>query len=572
MADAHDSNMIQSHRQPDEQSSLDEKKSDLVHTNTANFDSDGLAKLPSSSSAEIVATNVQLVDDNGETQRWPIPSSSPRDPLNYNKWRKLGIVISCCWFSIFSLALIGGLGPIMSTFYGLYHEQGPEKVTWLSTLPSVMVGLGNLIVLPLSMVFGRRPVALCATVVLIAGCTGSAVAQTFEQHLATRIVQGLAAGISESLLPLMITEISFVHERSKIFAIYWASQNVFSSALNLAGSYQVASMGWRWFYWIYVIAAAVGFVIAFFFLTETAYDRPPQHKDGVWYVVDKYGVNHAMTAEQLQAATREGRFRSLSEHGTADAESGELSFVGALKPWSGMQRPALRIAGRTLGDVVLAMMCPSIMYMALLLTVVLGCSIALSLTYSMVLIAVYHWVPANAGLIAIGGMCGAFFGMFYAGPVGDRIVMAMAKRNGGVLRPGHYLVVSIVPGLISFASLMLYAFTAAGEATWAGPVMAWFLNQFAFTSMLIIGSAFATVAYPKNPGAALLFVVGAKNIISYGITQGTLPMVTMHSSKWAYSVLAGVTAAAFVAGIPFYFFGDRMDKWAMRQQQRFFKR
>lgn len=554
---------------PDEQGSMEEKKLDLDKTTTEGYDMP--PRLSSTSSVEIVATAVRLVDESGEMQRWPIPSSSPRDPLNYSKWRKLGIVISCCWFSIFSLALVGGLGPIMSTFYELYHEQGPEKVTWLSTLPSVMVGLGNLIVLPLSMVFGRRPIALVSTLVLIAGCAGSAAAQTFEQHLATRIVQGLAAGISESLLPLMITEISFVHERSKIFAIYWASQNVFSSALNLAGSYQVASMGWRWFYWIYVIAAAVGFVIAFFFLSETAYDRPPQQKDGIYYVVDKYGVNHAMTEEQLQTATREGRFRSFAENTAADAETGEFTFVEAIKPWSGMQRPALRIAGRTLWDVVLAMLCPSIMYMALLLTVILGTSIALSLTYSMVLIAVYHWAPANAGLISIGGMTGAFLGMFYAGPIGNRIVTAMAKRNDGILRPGHYLVVSIVPGVCSFASLMLYAFTASGEATWAGPVMAWFLNQFAFTSMLIVGSAFATIAYPKNPGAALLFVVGAKNIISYGITQGTLPMVTTHSAKWAYSVLAGIIAAAYIVGIPFYFFGDKMDKWAMRQQQRLSK-
>ncbi|GAK65162.1 uncharacterized protein PAN0_008c3379 [Moesziomyces antarcticus] len=549
-----------------EQSSMEDKKSDGVHTSTDAYDV--APRLASSSSVEIVATDVRVVDSHGEMQRWPMPSSSARDPLNFSTARKLGIVVSCCWFSIFSLALIGGLGPIMSTFYALYHQEGAEKVTWLSTLPSVMVGLGNLIVLPASMVIGRRPIALGASMVLVAGCIGSACAQTFEQHLATRIVQGLAAGISESLLPLMITEITFVHQRSMIFGIYWASQNVFSSALNLAGSYQVASMGWRWFYWIYVIAAAVGVVIAFFFLTETAYDRPAQHKDGVYYVVDKFGVHHAMTEDQLRVAQAQGRFPNAE---TQDAEQGELSWMDTLKPWSGVQQPALRIAARTLWDVVLAMLCPSIMYMALLLSVILGTSIALSLTYSEVLIAVYHWAPKNAGLIAIGGMVGAFLGMVYSGPIGSRIVMAMAKRNNGVLRPGHYLVVAIVPGVFSFASLMLYAFTASGEATWAGPVMAWFLNQFAFTSMLIVGSAFASIAYPKNPGAALLLVVGAKNIISYGITQGTLPMVTQHSAKWAYGVLAAVTAAAYLVGIPFYVWGDRLDKWAMRQQQRLSK-
>ncbi|SPO27211.1 uncharacterized protein UTRI_10329 [Ustilago trichophora] len=90
--------------------------------------------------------------------------------------------------------------------------------------------------------------------------------------------------------------------------------------------------------------------------------------------------------------------------------------------------------------------------------------------------------------------------------------------NNSILCRGHYIVVSIEPCIFCFSLLLLYAFTAADEVALAGPVMAWFLNQFGFTSMLIVGSAFASIAYPKNSGAALLFVVGAKTIIGYGIT------------------------------------------------------
>lgn len=31
-------------------------------------------------------------------QRIPVASADPNDPLNFSKWRKLGILITTCWF------------------------------------------------------------------------------------------------------------------------------------------------------------------------------------------------------------------------------------------------------------------------------------------------------------------------------------------------------------------------------------------------------------------------------------------------------------------------------------------
>jgi len=45
-----------------------------------------------------VKGDVVLVDGEGHLRRVPIPSDDPNDPLNYSKWRKLGILICCCWF------------------------------------------------------------------------------------------------------------------------------------------------------------------------------------------------------------------------------------------------------------------------------------------------------------------------------------------------------------------------------------------------------------------------------------------------------------------------------------------
>jgi hypothetical protein len=92
------------------------------------------------------AGDLNLLDDYGNTRRIPIPTSDPNDPLNFSKWRKLGILVSCCWFSIFSLVLVGGVGPIIPTFMEMYLPQGktPEQIVSLSTYPSVTMAAGKL--------------------------------------------------------------------------------------------------------------------------------------------------------------------------------------------------------------------------------------------------------------------------------------------------------------------------------------------------------------------------------------------------------------------------------------------
>jgi len=91
--------------------------------------------------------DLQLINTIGEVRRIPIPSSDPNDPLNYSKWRKLGILICCCWFSIFSLVLVGGLGPILGVFIGLYAPTGKtvQEVVNLTTYPSLVMAFGKII-------------------------------------------------------------------------------------------------------------------------------------------------------------------------------------------------------------------------------------------------------------------------------------------------------------------------------------------------------------------------------------------------------------------------------------------
>ena len=121
--------------------------------------------------------------------------------------------------------------------------------------------LGNFIVLPFTLWLGRRPTFLIANFILLVATIGAAVNNGYEGHLTARVFQGLATGATESvnalpspwnfcadiiqLLPLMLAEVTFLHERATVYGWYWATQTILSSVLNIASSYEAINLSWR---------------------------------------------------------------------------------------------------------------------------------------------------------------------------------------------------------------------------------------------------------------------------------------------------------------------------------------
>ena len=80
----------------------------------------------------------------------------------------------------------------------------PADITALMTYPSMFMGVGNLICMPLALAVGRRPVFLLSLLVLIASSVWAAYARNYNEHLGARMLLGFAAGQSEALVPMMI--------------------------------------------------------------------------------------------------------------------------------------------------------------------------------------------------------------------------------------------------------------------------------------------------------------------------------------------------------------------------------
>lgn len=82
--------------------------------------------------------------------------------------------------------------------------------------------------MPVAIAVGRRIVLLSATALLILATALCAFANTYEWHLAARMVLGLAAGQSEALVP-MIVQVSLLSGNRVVFLTLHRNVTSFTS-------------------------------------------------------------------------------------------------------------------------------------------------------------------------------------------------------------------------------------------------------------------------------------------------------------------------------------------------------
>jgi len=87
-----------------------------------------------------------------------------------------------------------------------------------------MNGISSYFLVPLSIAIGRRPVLLACGVLAWAGGFWAGASNSLASHLAARAVQGIGAGAVEALIPLIVQDIMFIHERNRAISVIWASQ------------------------------------------------------------------------------------------------------------------------------------------------------------------------------------------------------------------------------------------------------------------------------------------------------------------------------------------------------------
>jgi MFS family permease len=120
----------------------------------------------------------------------------------------------------------------------------------LASLPVLMIGICNIFFVPLAITFGRRPVILTTGAIAIAAAVWAGHSTSLNSHLGARAIQALGAGTVESLIPFVISDMVFLHQRNKGISLIFAAQGLLIVAFGVATPWIVIRLSWRWVYFI----------------------------------------------------------------------------------------------------------------------------------------------------------------------------------------------------------------------------------------------------------------------------------------------------------------------------------
>lgn len=242
----------------------------------------------------------------GELVMMPAPSRDPMDPMNIPFWHKFAGIFCLSFFGALAASaeiILGACLPVFAVYYagvpvdflneislkgglpanghnGLWYldHLGPNAkpvfdIYLLAALPLLVIGVANLFLIPLAIAVGRRPVLLITGVIALTGAIWAGASASLEDHIGARCVQAVGAGTVESLIPFIIQDMVYVHQRNTWISCAFAAQGVIIIAIGFSAPYAIINLNWRWVYYITAIAGGFFLFGVFLFLPETRWNR-----------------------------------------------------------------------------------------------------------------------------------------------------------------------------------------------------------------------------------------------------------------------------------------------------------
>lgn len=215
-------------------------------------------------------------------------SDSPNDPLNWPAWRR-DVLLFTVGFNSF---LCAALCPILATGFPAISESfgvSNQQVSFTIGIYMLGLGVGAAVWSPTAALFGRRPVYVAGSVLLIASSAWAAASPSYASLIIARLVQGIASSPGEFLVSVTISEIYQPHERGFRLGVYMLLLAAGKSLAPLIGAGVIQRLGWRWALWyasgifdmryglthdrLTTILSGISFSFIFVFARETYWAR-----------------------------------------------------------------------------------------------------------------------------------------------------------------------------------------------------------------------------------------------------------------------------------------------------------
>lgn len=385
---------------------------------------------------------------------------------------------------------------------------------------------GPLILSPLSEIYGRLIIIHPANIFFTLTHIGAALAPNIGQLLAFRMLSGLGASACLSIGGGLTIDLFDIHERGMVSAILTLG-SLFGPVLGpLIGGIVTQRAGWRWVFWVLLIACAAVTLAMGIFARETHPEAIIRRKVRV--------LQKELGRRDLQSA-----YEARKEDKTPKTAKSLLAR-GLVRPWQMLFRsPLLPIACLQLGFI------SGLLY--ILLT-----------TTSSFFQEVYRWSLEAAGIAYLGLGCGSAMGFILCAKTSDLITVRLTKKNGDIYKPEMRLVTSFLPALFIPITFFWYGWSTYSHNHWIVPILS--LAPFGFAQFGINASfqAYMVDASGVYAASAMACVSSVRCLFGAFMPLAGPSLYANLGLSWGNSLLGFVSVVMVPLPVLMYRYGERL--------------
>ncbi|KXS99808.1 hypothetical protein AC578_8866 [Pseudocercospora eumusae] len=482
----------------------------------------------------------------------PPPTLSPKDPLNWPRWRKWSLLLImsmyCGSANIAAASTAPALTILMAQLPQAWHRPPPKfsNLTHLVAVNVLMIGLSNIIWVPLANTFGRRPILITAMAIGVAATLWCAEAESFSSLLAARAIQGFGLGPADTIAASIVGEVFFVHERGRAMAVYTLFLAGGSFVGGLAGGYIAALQGYKYIFWISLALLAFCLVCEILLVPETSFDREAQ-------LLRDHEYNSgegAMGKEKNSIDMIEQASASPSYH------DGPFTFGQSLKvgiyrgnllrnflaPWYSLAFPGTWVVMLHYGGL-------------------LGALVTISTVGPQFLAMPPYLWGNNVGLVNLGGLIGALAGGVLTFLMADFATKRHArKQSHGLAEPESRLPVMFPALFLATTGIWTFGFCAANPSVhaWVGMCVGLGMVGAGITQIPSVGFNYLIDAYHVVAADCFVMTTIMRAVVGFAWTFFVSDWVARDGAALPFGIFGMLMALFSLLTIPLWLFGKRL--------------
>ncbi|GAB1733641.1 hypothetical protein NU195Hw_g1100t1 [Hortaea werneckii] len=498
----------------------------------------------------------------------PQPSDSPNDPLNWPLWKKDLIL----FITSMNASIVGAYGPMLGPGFVPISAQLGITVNTLSQATAWLVltlGLCVFFFNPAAKIWGKRPIYVLCSLLLVVVSIWGAVADTYSSFLGSRIVGALGMAPYEVLVQATISDLYFVHQRATRIAVWNLFLLCGICGAGFVSGYIIENLGYEWTFGICAILFGIFGIGVLFFVPETTYIRQtvtsmPLAKTGIQD--QERGAENEKFDEKGVHVEFHQVPKQISGNGSSSEAAIEpkMSYLTSLKLFTGRYSDAKiwKIFTRPL----VMFFYPCVLWGFLIYGTTLTWIVVFSVVNGVLFTEPpYNFTVGQAGLVSVSPFILCIIGEAISGPLNDWICLKLAHRNHGVYEPEFRLVLMVVVVILGTVGFYGFGATVHYQTHWTGPVLTFgFANMcLAFGSTCVFG--YVLDCYPKLAEEAFV-AINARNFLTFGLTYFVNNWLEKDGPLEVFNVLGSCFLGVCLLTIPLWIFGKKIRSWVARNK------